>query len=100
MVTVVYNNVPKLLIICSQNVNGLFNNWGQLSGIIIMSKGTEQNNKPFGRKAIIMVKFDKLTSFDLYNQEDDEIVCFYNLDQILENIEMARYDLFANGTNF
>lgn len=44
-----------------------------------------------------MVKFDKLTSFDLYNQEDDEIVCFYNLDQILENIDMSRFDLFANG---
>ena len=46
-----------------------------------------------------MVKFDKLTSFDLYNQEDDEIVCFYNLDQILENIDMSRFDLFANGVH-
>lgn len=44
-----------------------------------------------------MVKFDKLTSFDLYNQEDDEIVCFYNLDRIFENIKMSRYDLFARG---
>lgn len=44
-----------------------------------------------------MIKFNKLISFDLYNQEDDEIICFYNLDQIFENIEMARYELFANG---
>ena len=44
-----------------------------------------------------MIKFNKLISFDLYNQEDDEIVCFYNLDQIFENIDMSRFDLFANG---
>ena len=45
-----------------------------------------------------MVSFDKLTSFDLYNQEDDEIVCFFYLDKIIEYPEMARYDLFANGS--
>lgn len=43
-----------------------------------------------------MVKFDKLTSFGLYYQEYDEILCFYNLDKIVENIDMSRFDLFAN----
>ena len=38
-----------------------------------------------------MVKFNKLTRFDLYNQEDDEFVCFYNLDQILENIDITNH---------
>ena len=45
-----------------------------------------------------MVSFDKLTSFDLYDQEAGEIVCFYYLDTIIEYPEMARFDLFANGS--
>lgn len=44
-----------------------------------------------------MVSFDKLTSFDIYDQEADEIVCFYYLDTIIEYPEMSRFDLFANG---
>ena len=49
-----YNDVPKLLIICSQNVNSLFNTRGRLYGRIIMSKGTEQNKERTKRKENII----------------------------------------------
>ena len=44
-----------------------------------------------------MVKFDKIIQFDLYDEEYDEVLCFYNLDQIIENVPESRFDLFANG---
>jgi hypothetical protein len=50
----VYNDIPKLLIICSQNVNGLFNTRGRLCGRIIMSKGTEQNKERTKRKEKVL----------------------------------------------
>ena len=44
-----------------------------------------------------MIDFDKLISFDIYNEEDDEIVCFFYLDKIIKHPDIAAYDLFANG---